>query len=83
MIGGGVSSGLAGMVVPMADDSIKEVALAFAFQATELLDDDLEYQLLGDAVTDLLAAAERIAVWLDKPLVAKLVLEVGLVTEQP
>lgn len=70
------------MVVAMADDTIKEAALAFAFQATVLLDDDIEYELLDDAVTDLLSAAERIAVWLEKPLVAKLILEVGPVTEQ-
>lgn len=66
----------------MADDTIRETAFMLALQAADLDDDRCSCAVLEDTVTDLLAAADRIAVWLVKPLVAKLVLTVGPVTEQ-
>ncbi len=66
----------------MADDTTRETAFLFALQAADLVDDRFSCAVLEDTVTDLLAAADRIAAWLEKPVVAKLVLAVGPVTEQ-
>lgn len=67
----------------MADETVRERALEFAFRAARESGAELRFIRLGDAVSELLEAGDRIAAWLEKPIVTKLVLKVGPVTEQP
>jgi hypothetical protein len=69
----------------MADDTIRERAVALAFEAAGLREDQFGYVTLDQATTDVLAAADRFAAWLalpDPTVTTQLVLKVGPVTEQ-